>query len=550
MPSAKAQGARLKKGQESNLQVILVGGIGGGLLALPIIGLYMLCLKPIIRRLLPGSRVFVFQPAIFQSIHKTADRLADMARDAFYFHGQQTIIIGHSRGSLEAIQSVLSNPDLLDFKMLKGLILMNPPFKGSPLADLLRDILSWLPRWKALEEICSSTLEPQWETRWSFSDPRLQIQLQKLTVLVRGSLPPTGKVCWPLIYPFKRLNSQGIKSDGLVPIESQTLPWVPSLVMNREIHHGYDTCISTLSSGSTRQKMELYARCFDHLLEQPEIEEPQKKLAPVRSLKVATYNVGGLKIPIWGIPFPRTRWQAITEVLADRDLDIIFFQELFGRKLRSDLPKKFPDYEIFLGPSDPKNGLAVLVRKSLLSNSGRMEFSYNTFSAQRRLETLFGFEKGFISCLLKLDDAVYPIVLINIHLTAFNAAKILRRSQRRQILQHIRQFQMADKNSHVIIGGDFNEPLRMPWALQEPSFSDQTVIHQLKNKLNRKEKSQNIDYILAHSWFHDEMIETSDFALDMKEEKITVKTKAGPMDLELSDHWMVRSTVKIMRVLE
>ncbi|MEQ1665029.1 MAG: endonuclease/exonuclease/phosphatase family protein [Bdellovibrionales bacterium] len=543
----------MAKQHRSNIQVILVGGIGGGLLALPIIGFYMICLKPIIRKLLPGCKVFVIQPAIFQTINTTANRIANLARDAFYFHGQNTLIIGHSRGALEALEAVLKNSDLIEFNMIKGLMLLSPPFKGSPLADWLREILSWIPkRWHALEEIGCAPLEKQWFYRWSFENKELQEKLVRITVLIRYSLPNNGKVCWPLIFSFRWLKRKNILSDGLVPYESQKLPWQPSLVIERAFHHGYDTCISTLSSGTYKEKMTLFSKSFTHLFAQIDATQhaPTEKYSEVRSLQVATYNVGVLKIPIWGIPFPRTRWGAITKILANKDLDIIFFQELFGRRLRQNLNLEFKEYEAIIGPSDPRNGLAILIKKSLLNKLQPIESSYYRFKKQRYLETLFGFEKGFISSQLKIDGAAYPISLINLHLTAFGNAKKLRRSQRQQILNHIRDFQYSTGSGHFIIGGDFNEPLRMPWTTAEPSFSDQTVIHKLKHKLNRTSKSENIDYILTHSINSDEHITSTGVSLDLKDETVKVQTKNGPVDLELSDHWMVRSNLSIMKDLE
>jgi endonuclease/exonuclease/phosphatase family metal-dependent hydrolase len=541
----------MDKRNYSDLQVILVGGIGGGLLALPIIGLYMLCLKPVIRRLLPGAKVFVFQPSIFQTLDRTAEIIANLARDGHYFHHQKTLIIGHSRGSLEALQSVTSNPDLLRLGMIQGLILMSPPFKGSPLADLLIHWFRWWPRrWRALEEIRTVKRESDWADRWKMKEPELQRKLQQCTILVRSSLGPKGTVCWPLKFPFSRLNHAGVVSDGLVPLDSQTLPWRPFLTVNRPFHHGYDTCISTLSSGSLREKMEFFGQCFKELLAVSREATESVAQVEVRELRVATYNVGILKIPIWGIPFPRTRWRKISEVLAKKDLDIIFFQELFGKNIRKSLEVIFPQYKVFLGPTEPMNGLAILVKKSVISETGSMVFSYHPFKAQRQSETLFGFEKGFISCHLQLDDASYPVVLINLHLTAFETAKNLRRKQRHEIVSHLKQFQAQDNQCHVIVGGDFNERLHLPWDLEGPSFSDQTAIHRLKNRWNRNSRSNQLDYIVTHSVHQDEVLRTKSVSLDMQNERVPVKTKKGMIDLELSDHYMVKSTVSIMRNLE
>lgn len=528
--------------ESKKIQIILVGGIGGEILSLPFIGRYMSCLKPILQKLLPGSHIFTYQPSIFQKMDISARNLSQFVRDAFYFHQQKTLIVGHSRGALEALKTAIDHPDLLEKEMLQGLILLSPPLKGSPIADTLSRFFSW----PALRQLSMQNLKPQWSSMWKMQDAGLQIKLQSLTCLVQTYVEKKDTVCWALKFSRWLMDRKNQVSDGLVPLDHQVLPWTPQQEIKLNNHHGYISCESTLSNCSSDEKRDLFSRCLQGFASS---DGPAHNDAShvIERLDVATYNVGALKIPIWGIPFPRTRWKAIRDSLKSRNLDFVFLQEVFTDELRRQIPSQFPEYQVLLSPNKPHNGLVVLFKKSKFQDCKEFDFYYKRFQAQRKIENLFGFEKGFIFCKVQLKNVTHPLYLINLHLTAFSEAKLIRRRQRYEIIELIKELKAQNKNGHFVMAGDFNEPLRHSQYSTQPTFSIESALHQLKNPLNRNEKSQNIDFILFHSDFLNEQVTASTMNLDMQHEKIEVQTKKGNLEIELSDHWMVRTELQLTR---
>lgn len=541
--------AVMKNSRYSNIQVILVGGICGEFLALPFVGRYMVCLRPIIQRILPGATVSVVQPHFLKSIAETAQSISDQVREGYFYHKQQTILIGHSRGALECMQAAVNNPDLLDLNMLKALIVMAAPFKGSPIANFLINILRFFGlKWRALEEIA---VGQQNESMWFVKSQKQQKKLEDITHLIRYEVADHDPVCWPLVFSRIILKKKNLPSDGLTPVSSQILPWSPRRTIFRPYHHGYDTCAATLSTGTIREKYNFFTDCFNFIFSDEKTTTERLTVA-VRSFSAATYNVGGLKIPVWGVPFPRTRWNEIVRIISQKNIEIIYFQELFGHRIRERLEEIFPDYCVVTSPTRPRNGLAILVKRDLLASNQQIDSQYHRFDSQRVFEPLVGFEKGYMTCAINIPDSSHPILLVNLHLTAFRSAYKIRQQQKNQIIRHLRQLTSnGTQSGHIIVGGDFNETLRLPWALNEPSYTVETQLHKMKHWLNKNEPTQNVDYIFTLSNSENEDLVVHDIFLDFKDEKIKVNSKKhGEQNIELSDHRMVNSILSLQKVTQ
>jgi endonuclease/exonuclease/phosphatase family metal-dependent hydrolase len=537
----------------SDLQVVAVGGILGEVLALRWLGNYMKCLEPVFSRILPAATFKIVQSRFFHSVDFGGERVANTVRDTYLFQGRRSVLIGHSRGALECLSAIVKNPDLIRLEMIEKIILLAPPIKGTPVSDFLALWLRRLTgiRVRALDELRTNFFS---DSNWTTGDPVLQARIRSITHLIRYQAP-VSELCWALTLPGKLLARLNAPNDGMTPVLSQTLPWSPEIQTTRPVHHGFDTCEATLSPSRMDEKVRVFSEllAINPIVAKSELENRRASEARTPlAFTVASYNVGGLKLPLWGVPYPKARWIKIVDVVREMSPDILFFQELFDSPTRQTLEISFPEYFVFRGPDSPRNGLATLVLKKHLDPAHLPPAgapTYVPFAKQRVVESLVGFEKGYLTTTLRLQGVKDPVYLLNLHLTAFSGARKIRAKQKKQILNTLLEVSTQGRvPGHAIIGGDFNEDLKRAHTFLEPSYSTETRIHRLKHWLNRGERSENIDFVFSLSTAASHRFVSRNYTHLLGREKYMIEARRRGLRLELSDHACVSTKLFLEEV--
>lgn len=143
------------------------------------------------------------------------------------------ILITHSKGSLDALQALLSEPPLRS--KVKGWISLQGAFFGSPVADKLLDGSLLNPLFSTLilgffggtRESAHNLTTSASLTYYKKHAPAISQLLQEVPAVAFASAIDTASGTLPsasLEIPFEMMSRDGIRSDGLIPLEAAVLP--------------------------------------------------------------------------------------------------------------------------------------------------------------------------------------------------------------------------------------------------------------------------------------------------------------------------------------
>lgn len=417
--------------------------------------------------------------------------------------------------------------------MVFEVVLLSPPFKGSPVADYLNKLLGPLARWVRFDEV--STSKNVFEELLSQADETFQQAFAEKVHIVKTFESETKKVPHPTKIIHHFLTKNQVESDALVPLGSQTSPFKPRSEFLHLSHHGVLTCLWPLSKISPYTRYRFIKQLFQFVKTGRQLK-PQFMSDGQLDLNVGTYNLGLLPIPIWGVPFSKMRLHQMTTNLNSVGLDVLCLQEVFGNKPRALLNEDMiSSYHVECGPIKPLNGLITLIKKDMVDDLIPVETNYIPFTKQRWAEPLFGFEKGFLITKFKPKNFPRPVHVVNMHLTAFENAKKIRKKQLRQIF--VEYFNAQDV---VFVCGDFNHDFRLD-HMKETSYRAISYINKIKPKW-LQEPCQRIDYVFPVTF-------SSKYEVKMQPEKIHFEKPVvflkNNAQIELSDHLLVAMNIRL-----
>ena len=148
------------------------------------------------------------------------------------------ILITHSKGGLDALETLVKNPDLRN--KVKGWLAMQAPFYGSPLADHLYGK-------PLLHNVCNALLCTMGGNIGSLNSLRVATRKRYMRenaaeiAAITASVPILCFACWTdgKVNPLTTLTNFNPKekNDGEVPLSSQLLPAVPYVLIPGVVHN-------------------------------------------------------------------------------------------------------------------------------------------------------------------------------------------------------------------------------------------------------------------------------------------------------------------------
>ncbi|MGI6735459.1 MAG: endonuclease/exonuclease/phosphatase family protein [Bacilli bacterium] len=189
------------------------------------------------------------------------------------------------------------------------------------------------------------------------------------------------------------------------------------------------------------------------------------------------------------------------------DLDFMLYQEVDTKSTRSYKidqysigNEKHVDYGKFIGLNYHSAYLAYPFHEPIgQSNSGITTYSkYKIDSAERRefkiTDSFFGkffdLDRCFTTSEIPIEDSVQKLYIFNVHMSAYDAAGIIRKVQLEQLKAAITVARDYDgNNNYVVVGGDFNHDLVIDNPLVNEEYKD--------NIFNKQETA-----ILTTDWYN------------------------------------------------
>jgi hypothetical protein len=143
------------------------------------------------------------------------------------------LLITHSKGSVDALEALRADPSLR--AKVKGWISLQGAFLGSPVADWLLDgslldpvaaiaILEFLGGTKASAQGLTTTASRAWYHEHAAEIDALLREVPAVAFASALDGTPGTRVRTILEIPRQLMSSQGIRSDGLVPVDAEVLP--------------------------------------------------------------------------------------------------------------------------------------------------------------------------------------------------------------------------------------------------------------------------------------------------------------------------------------
>lgn len=248
---------------ETPFRILTVGGLGGEILALRWVGRYMLALKPALLTLFPNSRVRNHQPGVRLTSRQAAEDLAcEILESEFQDAGAPLILIGHAKGGIDLLELMIQHPALIG--RIRLAVIMNTPLGGSWVADLLvkRIFRPLNLKWTALEELTTEFRERFWKERWSaLPEWHRRLILKRLHVVTSEEFHST-QCAWPIIFSHRCMRQLGLRSDGMITLESQRFPSTSPITTHFFWHHGFLTCRAMLSNITDIERQETLRAIF------------------------------------------------------------------------------------------------------------------------------------------------------------------------------------------------------------------------------------------------------------------------------------------------
>lgn len=217
----------------NNYQYFFLGGIMGEILELPIVGNYLKENERILREM--GIQdIHCLTLNSINSAHRNAKKLVDILKREFEHREKKIIIFSHSKGCLEVLLALQREYDFFD-KAVERIICVQPPFQGSEVLNT--SIFKPLLRaWPGLNSLRKNFYTDLFQEELVEREDRHKFLKEKVLV-VRTFKPRSRDVSWvirPIHFIFKRTGS---KSDGLLKLSEQVLPFAEYTDMILEMDH-------------------------------------------------------------------------------------------------------------------------------------------------------------------------------------------------------------------------------------------------------------------------------------------------------------------------
>ena len=240
-----------------NSQFLILGGIFGEALKLPIVGNYLKETADILKGFgvkdtncytLSSNRCALENSKLVTSLILKHSRECD----------KPITIMAHSKGCLEVALSYRKRPELFR-KLVKKVILVQPPFQGSAFIRQKSTAKLLLP-FKGIHSLSKGNYINELNSVFG----NINDEYIRTNVLVVKSVQTNkGDVSWILKLPYSLYRMNNEFSDGLLRYKDQTLEKEMYKVVNINMDHSDLFCSSRLSNMKISRKNEI----FKNLLE-------------------------------------------------------------------------------------------------------------------------------------------------------------------------------------------------------------------------------------------------------------------------------------------
>lgn len=294
-----------------------------------------------------------------------------------------------------------------------------------------------------------------------------------------------------------------------------------------------------------RQILILICCCFTMANTTPNLSSYPKKTKRKTTLKVLTWNIQMLSLP-WIQKMQKRRSTWIIKELKNKDIDIIVFQEVFGKKICKKLQRELKEqYPYQIKPIKPKrmrpsNGVLILSKLPLT------QLGYCVYTEGLYFDK-FG-KKGCVFVEGKKNGKSFQ--LGGTHLQAWDNvdAQAVRQTQYEQIYKELLAFYQK-KDVVQIIVGDMNteknikkhyEAMLSALHMKDVPLDDERpYTYDEQNSWNKENKygDLQLDYVLLNPH------QTQSKIVEQKVFRPTKKHKGKTIDL--ADHYGILATIEL-----
>jgi hypothetical protein len=256
----------------NDFQYFFLGGIMGEFLGLPIVGNYLKENERILREM--GIHdIHCLTLNSFNSAHLNAKKLVDILKNEFELRKKKIIIFSHSKGCLEILLSLVHDFDFFE-NAVEKIICVQPPFQGS---DVLNNSIfkPLLKAWPGLNSLRKDFYTKIFQ-EGIIEKEYCQNFLREKVLVIRTFMPRSRDVSWvirPIHFIFKRAGS---KSDGLLKLSEQVLPFAEYKDMILEMDHSDFFTSQRLSNQNCNFRKKLMVNLINMSIERNEKENPSE----------------------------------------------------------------------------------------------------------------------------------------------------------------------------------------------------------------------------------------------------------------------------------
>jgi hypothetical protein len=245
----------------NDYQYLILGGIMGEVLALPLAGNYLRENKKImIKNGIDAKNIHIKTLNSFKNAYENSHKLSTLLKNLYAKNKKKIILIAHSKACLESLICVGNHFEEVK-ETLHKMICVSPPFKGSSLFtkrenhwfdkasfSFLEKVQEVMPGVKSLTPNYYSEF---FQERIVKVDPINKFVSENLLV-IKGSSNSNAEVSWAIKPSHKMLEMYGKYSDGLVTLEDQMIDNLEYQQVVINMDHGDLFTSSLLSSKSRR----------------------------------------------------------------------------------------------------------------------------------------------------------------------------------------------------------------------------------------------------------------------------------------------------------
>lgn len=217
----------------NNYQYLFLGGILGEVLELPIVGNYLKENEKILCEM-GVTDIKCLTLNSINSAHRNAKKLVEIMQKEYSQKNKKFIIFSHSKACLETLLALKRDFSFFN-KTVERIICVQPPFKGSDVLD--NPVFSpLLKAWPGLRSLKKDFYTDHLQK--GLVENKEHHQFLKERVLVIKTYKRLSRdVSWiirPVHFVMKR---SGAKSDGLLKLNEQVLPFAEYSEITMELDH-------------------------------------------------------------------------------------------------------------------------------------------------------------------------------------------------------------------------------------------------------------------------------------------------------------------------